>query len=371
MDGPPKYSKGLRGEDLRYVGSDEALRGDAPFEVQISVDDAGLEDAFRAELPARMSRLNLGDLLNDLLSEDEAEQDDVLASMDLNANPDLPEIYEELLDIFDQWRAGNCTLRFYANNGPEVQLFQPVGQHLSTSRPDALAEVKPLLDLVVERRYEVLASFEESGGDAGALLEWLRGLLLLYFIDKHGFELTDKLEDSAGGQLLEIASGLSAKGLLSHTVDDLQYEITTEGRQFLGRTISETEGYIDRYGLFDDVVYDMDAGTVEFGTGSGEDLRVPVYRSEGVDPVRAVFLLRLYDSTLDAYAYTWQDRVSDTEFFDEVLSPVLDHRQIDDEVIEWIVETGLAHQEEAAEAASKQASQRETFERVRGQEPQP
>ena len=364
FDGPPRYSKELGGERLEYVGSAEGLQHDAPVEVQISLDDSGLEDAFRVTLPPHFSRLTVGDLLNEVFSDDEAQQDDVLASMDLAANPDLPEIYEDLLDIFGQWRVGDCTLRFFANHGPEVDLFHPISDHLSLSRVDAHAEAKPLLDLVLERRYEVLARFEEDGGDVDALLEWLRELIVLYFIDKHGFRLSATPEDDHDRQLLPIAEGLRSRGLIQVAEDSQQYEITSEGNELLGEVISETEGYIDNYGVFDDVLYDFEAGTVEFGTGLGEDLRVQVYQNEGVDSIRAVFLLRLYDSTLDSYSDTWRELIHSVGFIDEVLRPVLDHAQVDDEVADWIIEAGFAHKEEEAEEARESASQREALDRL-------
>ena len=213
-DGPPKYSRELGGERLEYVGSVHDLQDDVPLEVQISLDDSGLEDAFRLTLPPHISRLIVGDMLNEVFSEDETQQDDVLASMDLTANPDLPEIYEDLLDVFGQWRVGDCTLRFFANHGPEVDLFHPISDHLSMSRVDANAEAKPLLDLVIERRYEVMARFEEEGGDAEALFEWFRGLILLYFVDKHEFRLSVAPEEGADRELLPIADGLRTRGLI-------------------------------------------------------------------------------------------------------------------------------------------------------------
>lgn len=368
-DGPPRYSRELGGERLEYVGSVQSFQDDVPLEVQISLDDSGLEDAFRLTLPSHISRLTVGDMLNEVFSEDEAQQDDVLASMDLTANPDLPEIYEDLLDVFGQWRVGDCTLRLFANHGPEVDLFHPISDHLSLSRTDTHAEARPLLDLVIERRYEVMARFEEDGGDAEALLEWLRGLILLYFIDKHDFGLSAGSEDDPDRQLLPIADGLRTRGLIVAAEESQQFEITSEGTTLLGQIISETEGYIDRYGVFDDVLYDLDVETVEFGTGLGEDLRVQVYQNEGVDSIRAVFLLRLYDSTLDSYSDSWRELIHEVEFIDEVLRPVLDHAQVDDELADWIIEAGLAHNEEAAEGARESASRREVLDRVRRSRP--
>jgi len=368
-DGTPKYSRGLGGERLEYVGSAQAFQVDVPLEVRISLDDSGLEDAFRLTLLPHIWHLTVGDMLNEVFSEDEAQQDDVLALMDLATNPDLPEIYEDLLDLFGQCRVGDCTLRFFANNGPEVDLFHPISDHLTMFRIDAYAEAKPLLDLVVERRYEVLARFEEDGGDTDTLLEWLRGLILLYFIDKHDFGLSAAPEEDADRELLPIAYGLRSRGLIAAAEESPQFEITSEGITLLGQIISETEGYIDRYGVFDDVLYDLDVGTVEFGTGLGEDLRVQVYQNEGVDSIRAVFLLRLYDSTLDAYSVGWRELIYKIEFIDEVLRPVLDHTQVADDLADWIIEAGFAHNEEAAEGVRESASRQEVLDRVRRSRP--
>ena len=80
--------------------------------------------------------------------------------------------------------------------------------------------------------------------------------------------------------------------------------ITPAGRRFIGALLSETEACIDRFDVFKDVLWDSDTGSAEFDTGYGEDLRVQIFIAEGLDPARTVFLLRLYDGTLDEFAST-------------------------------------------------------------------
>ena len=92
-----------------------------------------------------------------------------------------------------------------------------------------------------------------------------------------------------------------------------------------------------------------------------------VYVSEGVDPVRAVFLLLLYDSTLDAYSETWQGEVQNEEFFNEFLRPVLDHARVGDELIGQVIESGYAHNEELAETAEERAFEQDVVRRVRSE----
>jgi hypothetical protein len=56
------------------------------------------------------------------------------------------------------------------------------------------------------------------------------------------------------------------------------------------------------------------------------------------------------------------------ELFDDILRPVLDHRSIDEETLDWIVDAGLSHLEEAAEEADLQASQKDTIDRIRSRD---
>ena len=367
MDGPPEYAKRLRGEDVRYLGSvDDDPAG--ALEARISLADDDLEDAFRMELPGRSYNLTIGQVLDTIFPEDEAEQYRVIELADLAANPDYPEIYEGMLEVVDQWREGRCLFALFANHGPQVEPSHPASRHLSECRFDGDEHQRPMLDLVIEPRYEVLAHFAESGGDTDGLLAWMRGLVLIYFMDKHRLRLSAAPEEEEDRALVPIAEELASRGLIAADAETRVYHIAEEGRRFLGGIISETEGYIDRYGVFDDVLYDWDAGTVEFGTGLGEDLRPQVYWSEGVDPIRLVFLLRLYDSTLDGYAAEWRRLIHGRDLYDDILRPVLDHRSIDEETLGWIVDAGLSHLEEAAEEADLQASQKDTIDRIRSRE---
>jgi len=109
---------------------------------------------------------------------------------------------------------------------------------------------------------------------------------------------------------------------------------------------------------------DLDSEEVEFGTGDGVDLRVQVYGSEGVDPVRAVFLLRLYDATLDTYIETWREEVHRAEFFNEVLRPVLDKARVEDDLVGLVIESGYAHMEEMAEEAAERAFEDDARRRI-------
>ena len=346
------------------VGAD--LIADRPFELQVSMGDMDLEDCFWVSLSYQLADLTIGGLLDEVFSDDEANRAEFAASLDIKANPDLPDMYDALLGVVDQWRRGDCTLRFFANHGPEVELHNPVSNHFGLRRStDPTGEVRPLLDLVVEQRYDVLDHLADRGVDTDELVRWLEGLTLLYFIDKHGFRLDVDASDEIDRRLLPIAGELAGKDLIGAADEAGIYAITHEGRRTLAQVIEETEAYIGQYDVFGDVSYDLEAGSVEFGTGRGDDLRVQVYESEGIDPVRAVFLLRLYDSTLDTYADSWRDRIHSREFYNELLLPVLDHGRVDDEFVGWIIESGYALNEERSEAADRRIARREVRRRIR------
>ncbi len=341
---------------------------DAPFELRVSLRDTDLYDSFRVTLPPRFTRLTLSDLIKTGFPEDGPASDEIHEGMDVRANPDLPDIHLSLSDVFDTWRRGDCALRFFANRGPELQLFESVRSHVSVPRSlEGTLPSRPVLDLVVEQTFDVLAKFEEWGGDKNALLRWLQRSTLLYFIDKHGFQLQSDTQDEAALRVLPIAAHLQTKGLLSPSDMTGRFEITEEGRQDLGNIIAETESYIDQFDVFKDVAYDLDAEVVEFGRGYGADYRVQVYDAEGLDVVRTVFLLRLYDGTLDEHSDSWLEDIHDADFFNEVLRPVLDREWVDEEIIDWIIESGFAHNEEQAEASKERESQQAIIKRIQSE----
>ena len=113
------------------------------------------------------------------------------------------------------------------------------------------------------------------------------------------------------------------------------------------------------------MAYHRDAGVVEFDTGRGEDLRVQVYGAEGLDPLRIVFLLRLYDGTFDEFLLTWPRLIHSTEFFEEILEPVVNHCQVDESLLGWVIESGYAYLEEREDTVREQRSRAEILARLR------
>lgn len=352
MSDRARYAKGPS-----YAASDPT-ESDAPLTLRITLGEMALEDAFSVTLPASYARLPVEELLDRVFPAEERDRAEIRTLLDPRANPDAPEMYDALAEMFDAQRNSRCALRLFANHGPEMAPSETVAQHLRAGG---------LLDIVIEQRYTpveyaVRRGYSESEAQ---LLEWLQARTLLYFLDAHSLNLSEAPESEADRRLLTIANHLRDDGLVTLTDETGLYEITEEGEEALAEMVAETESYIDRYDVFGDALYDSGSDTVLFGKDRGDDLRAPVYEAEGLDPVRAVFLLALYDSTLDTLPYDWRDAIHDPAFFDELLVSAVDYRAMEKSVLEEIIESGLAYVEERAEESQRHAAKQELLSRAK------
>jgi hypothetical protein len=209
--------------------------------------------------------------------------------------------------------------------------------------------------------YDALEYAAEQGYDAGEpnLLEWLQTCAAIYFLDKHEVHIppSDSLgEDDAFNQ---VVGRIVSLGLVDFSEGGAGGEITAEGRSFIGRLLAETETYIDRYDIFKDVLWDDEFGQLLFGTGHGDDLRVETYIVEAVDPVRAVFLLRLYDGSLDDHVGDWKSLVSSYDFYNRILEPVVNRSITPPDLLDEILDQGISLIEDARQLeAERQANTR-------------
>ena len=354
----PKYRKRL-GDRPPAGAPSSALDAPGPVSLRVSLGDMDLRDAFHVTLPEDCARLTVGGLLDSVFGEDCTTRQSIFGALDVAANPDLPDMYRELLDVARLWRDGRCELRIYANNGPRVEPSRPVEDHLGHS-PGGAA----VLDLVLEQTFEPLAWFARQGGDADEMLGWMRACVLLYFMDKHGFELSPGPDDEQDRRLLPIAEELHGRGLVTPPADGEAFAITEEGRAYLGELIAETEDYVDRYDVFGSVRVDEEAEIAEFGARGGLDLRAQVYEDEGLDPLRVVFLLRLYDGALDESLARWREDIHEASFYDGLLRPALDRDEVDAAALDWVIDAGLTQVEEAAEQERERLAARDALRRA-------
>lgn len=303
-------------------------------------------------LPRSAASWTVNQLLDHLFPPSEQEQAEIEETFDLAENPDLPEIYQGFVEVISQFRRGFCHLAAAGDDGANVEVEATVSS-VFEGIEDVGAEEGAVLPLRLIPQYSALAYASRMGWNGGEpeVLEWLQECVALYFIDKHEATIPVVTPAEDEEPLGSVVSGLRKKGLVSLSEPGNQTAITEEGRTFIGRLLRETEGYIDRYDIFNDVLWEPESGSVEFGTGHGEDLRVEVFIYQGVDPLRAVFLLRLYDGTLDEFANEWREYVGKASFYDYILEPVVNRCVINEEFLEAAIEGGFAKLEEAAEAA--------------------
>lgn len=316
--------------------------------------DAGLE----LTLPADYAGLAISELLAAIFPPDEVSRAAVEDGLDTAANPDLPDIYDCFLPVLEQYRAGLCELRVTVGGLP-VELSEPVSRY-GQDGPDGLAE----LEVTIAPEYRALdyAVAEGYAASLEELLAWLREGVLLYFLDKHEYRLPAVAEGDVDIVLAETVESLCGQGLINLSEESGFYEIAPKGRRYIGRLLTETEGYIDRFDVFKDTFWDEDVGVAEFDRGRGQDLRAQVFVAEGLDPVRTVFLLRLYDGTLDEFAGDWPERMGDADFFQRLLEPVVNREQVPEELLPAILEAGYAYGE-AQEAAEQERRAQERIAR--------
>ena len=161
--------------------------------------------------------------------------------------------------------------------------------------------------------------------------------MLIYFLDKHGFVLPVHASDDLYAALLQMAGPLQDRGFIEPSPGGHMLDISDEGRAFIAEMMDEAEAYIGAFDAFGDVVPPQGKRPIEFATGRGLDLRVQVFDVEGIDAYRAVFLLRLYDGSLDEFRSEWRKSVTDDEFLNWVIEPAVDFDAVeDDDLVEII-----------------------------------
>ena len=355
--------------------------GASEFVLSVSLEGMDPEDDFRVVLPIGYTRNSVGWLLDQVFPEDEHGSSTVESFLDVVANPDMPEIYAVMLQVTKEWRMGLCTLSVSTAGQDKLDLADPASNHLVRPSPDNAPPDghddgvappvgahggRPCLGLRVAQEYSALEYAVAQGfwQSRDELLAWLRELTVLYFMDKFEYDLTEADPDSGGDPVPGIKA-LQDEDLIATCEDTGSFFITEDGRGVIGRLLAETESYIDQYDHFKDVDFDGDADEVCFDRGRGVDLRAQVFISDGLDPVRTVFLLRLYDGAMDEFESTWTRLIEDEGFFGELLEPVVNRYNVSENLIGKVIDAGYGYIEERHEEARQLAAEREIAGRVR------
>ena len=362
-----------RKSDFKIGGRDSSPSQEGAFELRVSLSGLAPEDSLRAVLPSDYAGIPISQLLDRLFPEAEEQRRKFASMFDLRVNPDLPEIYGVFLDVFYEWRQGRCALSLRCASslseepGVDVDLSDSVSQHLyPVSAPVSDDSGLPLLDLKIEQEYRVIEYGARQGiwENKEELLGWLQSLTLLYFLDKHEAGIPLAPSSETDRRLMPALDSLQSQHLIGPWEETGTFVITEDGRRFIGGLLAETESYIELYDHFKDTEIDLEFGSVEFDTGRGIDLRVQAFLFEGLDPIRTVFLLRLYDGTLDDFISTWKSLIDCEEFFDGILEPVVNRYDVDEALMVWIMETGYSYLEEREEKARQLEAQKELMRRV-------
>ena len=355
------------GEDARLSGLPGAAWASS-FEFRLSLTGMDPADDLVIVLPSEYAEHSGAWLLDRVFPEDEQLRNGIVSMLDVRANPDLPDIYTVIVDAVEGWRKGLWDLSVSTDGGDGLDLAGLVYPHLQQPfrGPESPgSHPYPHLHLRVSQNYHALDYAVREGlwPSKDELLGWLRELTALYFIDN--FDCALPVIPPCGQRLAPGVAGLQTKGLIAPSEETGTFEISDDGRRFIGRLLSETESYIDLYDHFKDVDFDDEAQEVGFDRGRGVDLRVQAYQTEGLDPIRTVFLLRLYDGSLNTFADEWQGRIADENFFDDILEPVVNRYYVDDSLTGRIVESGYSYLDERHEQARQLANDRNIMWRVR------
>ena len=346
-DDDPKYAKSYKTSIAPWRSSSASV-GDSGFVLRITLGEMPIEDGFWIGLPDDLPPLSLRELFNRVFPTDPSLQPPFRERLDVKGNPDLPDMYDALVDIFARVGLGLCSVQTYVNHGPKLDDTAVVSQHLS------MTDTPPVLDLVLEQRFSAIDYAVRRGdfADQDEALAWMRSRVLLYFLDAPDYVLPSDPVDITDTALLPIAQTLIDEGLIERPAEPAPFEITELGHETINEMTAEVENVLERYEVFGNVLYDPETGECDFGSGVGNDLRIPVYEAEAVSPVRAVLLVELCDGELARMSDDWRTAIHEREFFEALLLPVVERPLVGEGDIDAIIDAGFAFMEQQAREAS-------------------
>lgn len=343
----PKYAKPL--DHATAPWRDFSLaHDDTAFVLRITLGDMPIEDGFWIALPGDISLLSLRALFSRVFPTSPSLQQSFVDRLDANGNPDLPDMYDALVEIFAREESGLCSVETHVNHGPMLDNSAVVEQHLTK------IDTPPVLDLVLEQRFSAIDYVVRQGDfrDVDEALTWMRSRVVLFFLGASDYALFTEPAHDVDATLLPVAQALVAEGLVERSEEAGQFEITELGQETVNGMMDEAETVIERYEVFADVLYDSETGDCEFDSGAGIDVRIPVYEAEGLSAARAVLLVELCAGEFALMDDDWRAVVHEREFFESLLLPVVERPLIGPSALDMIIDAGFLFMEQLASESS-------------------
>ena len=343
----PKYAKPLDHAAAPWRDLSTA-HDDKSFVLRITLGDMPIEDGFWMALPGDISHLSLRELFKEVFPTDASLQRNFLQRLNVGENPDLPDMYEALVEIFSRAELGLCSVETYVNHGPKLEDSAVVDQYMTKNGS------RPVLDLVLEQRFSAIDYAVRQGDflDADEALMWIRSRVLLFFLGASDNALPTEPTDDVDRALLPTAHALADEGLIERSHESGLFEIAESGQEAVNGMMDEAETVIERYEVFADVLYDSETGDCEFDSGLGIDLRIPVYEAEGLSAARAVMLVELCNGEFTLMDDDWRIVIHERDFIESLLLPVVERPLIGLNDLDSIIDAGFEFMEQLASESS-------------------
>lgn len=315
------YDKDVAGVMLDFMPSDIGDYAGTDFDLRITFGDDPLETAFWVTVPGKAEGLTLRELIEQyLLGESREDRERITANLDTVANPDLPSLYLAVRRAFDDMKKGTAIVRFHLNKGPaDVNLDEPVSRCFSRAYSQEFDLDYRLVDLVLQ--VTDLPRLAIPPQQQAEQIREFRLTLLLYLMDRYGQDFAFAGQDLDTTGVEAVADWAVTKGWLDLSAKEVGgdykpvYSRTEAGSKLLRELVRETDDLIKNYDQFGDVT--LAEEPPRFQTGRGEDLRIWVYQTENIDPVRAAFLMNIENGVYDR---SWRQVFRDDAFYRDLIT---------------------------------------------------
>lgn len=270
-----------------------------PIIIRITIGNMNLIDGFYMPLPDESEQLSIEDTIrNFILGKDQKYRIKLKKELAKYNNPDLCDIYDAIVELYKELDEGKIYIEYNINNGASnIKPSDLVSEHLRTY----LHRNKyRLLDIVIDVYNNIDPFRYISEEQKNSMLRDFRSIFILYAMDKFDYQLKSfGTESELENKIKNIINYLNEIGFIeTKTGGQAHLLITHKGYDFLKSIINEAEFYIDNYDIFGDIYIKQD-GSIEFGTGYGYNLLIPVFKKEGIDPYKALFICSLYLGNMD------------------------------------------------------------------------